>query len=526
MKSILKKTVTVFFIFTVLAMSVLTAGAAAGDFDGNGNVDANDAIYLLMHTFFADDYPITGSADYDNSGKVDANDAIYLLMHTFFEDDYPLEGSHRHIEVVDPAVAPTCTEMGLTEGKHCSVCGEVLAAQLPIAALGHTENVVEEGFFVSCVRESISDKTQCSVCGEISDHAYVAAGEHSFENGKCTVCGRDEVDFTDVSLYDSNDAYTYFEVAENGENMKKLYDAIDEEMIAFHTDYTKSALYIPNEDSGSYVAGYVNYKQYGLTMDQAIRVATLYRSDHPLYYWIDYNYGYDDINGNIYMLTVEEFAEGSSREYYNNLIYEGISEYIYAAEGETSVYDTVLAYYEFIRNKNDYAFDEHNNAVKELWAHSIIGAFTEQHFVCEGYSKLLQMLLNYSGIEEIYVHGNSVSGRHAWNIIQMDDGKWYWFDATWNDAPHDYTFFCCTDELFLSNHAPYPVNGETLTFNVPIPERAEMKFDSDTVLTVGELFSEGDVTFKRYGANEVMLVVGSVDGDIIIYDSKLYHVVK
>ena len=105
MKSILKKAVTVFFIFTVLAMSVLTAGAAAGDFDGNGNVDANDAIYLLMHTFFADDYPITGSADYDNSGKVDANDAIYLLMHTFFEDDYPLGCEHNYVD-------GTCTLCG------------------------------------------------------------------------------------------------------------------------------------------------------------------------------------------------------------------------------------------------------------------------------------------------------------------------------------------------------------------------------------------------------------------------------
>ncbi len=43
-----------------------------------------------------------------------------------------------HNEVTDEAVAPTCTESGLTEGKHCDRCGEVIIAQTEVSATGHT----------------------------------------------------------------------------------------------------------------------------------------------------------------------------------------------------------------------------------------------------------------------------------------------------------------------------------------------------------------------------------------------------
>lgn len=42
-----------------------------------------------------------------------------------------------HTEVVDKAVAATCTEAGLTEGSHCETCGEILLAQQTIPATGH-----------------------------------------------------------------------------------------------------------------------------------------------------------------------------------------------------------------------------------------------------------------------------------------------------------------------------------------------------------------------------------------------------
>ena len=50
-----------------------------------------------------------------------------------------------HTEEVIPGTPATCTETGLTEGKKCSVCDEILVAQEIIPALGHDWNGTECG---------------------------------------------------------------------------------------------------------------------------------------------------------------------------------------------------------------------------------------------------------------------------------------------------------------------------------------------------------------------------------------------
>ncbi|MBP3497198.1 MAG: hypothetical protein J6K33_05120, partial [Alistipes sp.] len=73
------------------------------------------------------------------------------------------EGAHTHVPVVDEAVAPTCTETGLTEGSHCDICKEVLVPQETVGELHH-DYEYHDGKEPTCTEEGYNDYATCSRC--------------------------------------------------------------------------------------------------------------------------------------------------------------------------------------------------------------------------------------------------------------------------------------------------------------------------------------------------------------------------
>ncbi len=176
-----------------------------------------------------------------NCGQVVSSEVIEKLAHT---------------EVVDAAVDPTCTETGLTEGKHCSVCGEVTVAQEEIPAKGHSWNGGEVTTEPTCTTEGVKTYT-CTACGETKTES-VAMLDHTYVGGTCSVCGAAEDTLAGtyyIATIRTSGNYWYM-TSDLGTASTKRYQAVDSGLTTLPEEITdpvdSQVFVIEKNDDGTY----------------------------------------------------------------------------------------------------------------------------------------------------------------------------------------------------------------------------------------------------------------------------------
>lgn len=99
------------------------------------------------------------------------------------QDEVPM-----HRRKVIPAVEATCGEYGFSEGICCADCGIWFQRQTKTMPLGHDWDDWHIITPASCTRQGLKTST-CSRCGDVKKNVIEYA-EHSYRNGRCTVCGQ------------------------------------------------------------------------------------------------------------------------------------------------------------------------------------------------------------------------------------------------------------------------------------------------------------------------------------------------
>ena len=94
-----------------------------------------------------------------------------------------------HIVVKDSAVKATCLESGLEAGEHCSRCDEVFVQQAIVPATGHS--IVEfAGVPATCTTVGVTNGAKCELCDKVySGCEELSVLPHTYEGLICTICG-------------------------------------------------------------------------------------------------------------------------------------------------------------------------------------------------------------------------------------------------------------------------------------------------------------------------------------------------
>ena len=208
-------------------------------------------------------------------------------------------------------------------------------------------------------------------------------------------------------------------------------------------------------------------------------VYSLFRQEQLYYYWMDggfstnyttYSGGPQD--GKLSSSTVTVTFTSAMTAYGNTdaqittnvASINAILESFRPTVDVTSRYAKVFNIYNSLYDRFIYYVDKEHipeGMIVRNIATAFLGAtYPEQsQIVCEGYAKAFKVTCDYYGVPCIIVTGTGVtdsgSEGHMWNYVQMENGKWYLIDLTWDDQDDIHTLY---HDFFLAGSATVDEN--------------------------------------------------------------------
>ena len=262
--------------------------------------------------------------------------------------------------------------------------------------------------------------------------------------------------------------------------------------------------------------------------------------DYPEYFWMGgykntVSYSYDS-NG-YYPTTVTvtfnvgntETADYASFAYVKaayNAMQEAINTFTVTG---SSRYEKVKSIHDKICNTNSY-----DHSFASPMAHHPTGYFLNNISVCEGYAEAFKLICDREGIPCIIVTGtgrtNNNTEAHEWNEVQMDDGKWYGVDVTWDDQTEDdvspkiyYDFFLVGSGsksssafgslVWSTSHQPNGTHLNGTSFRLNYPTLADTKYTPGQAVDISKsTLKLGKVTNAAKGITITWNALSGVEG--------------
>ena len=135
--------------------------------------------------------------------------------------------------------------------------------------------------------------------------------------------------------------------------------------------------------------------------------------------------------------------------------------------GGKTTYQKVQAIYNWITANVKYDYSHMNDPT--YWPqYTAYAAAVQKKAVCQGYANLFYRLANDAGVDCRIITGKAYNddgtADHAWNIVRMEDEKYYCLDATWDAGlkPENYEYFLKGLTSFSRDH-----RAETDKLNTP-----------------------------------------------------------